>query len=143
MKVIQVAMNVTLGFFVLALLQVIGCAGPKPVLYPNDHFKEVGEERAEQDIADCCELADEHISSNPGTQIATDTLLGAGVGSTTGAVGGAVSGNAGRGAAIGAATGATAGFLRGLFRSSRPNRTYMNYVNRCLKERGYEPTGWD
>ena len=69
--------------------------------------------------------------------------VGGAVGSAAGAVGGAVVGHAGRGAMIGAASGATAGFLRGLFRRSPPSNAYKQFVLRCLKERGYDPVGWE
>ncbi|MGH7254960.1 MAG: hypothetical protein ACREI3_04210, partial [Nitrospirales bacterium] len=32
---------------------LVGCAGPKPILYPNAHFQEVGEAAAKQDIREC------------------------------------------------------------------------------------------
>jgi hypothetical protein len=44
---------------------------------------------------------------------------------------------------VGAASGATAGFLRGLFRRSPPSIAYKQVVQRCLKERGYDPVGWE
>jgi len=69
--------------------------------------------------------------------------VGAGVGAAGGAVGGAVVGAAGSGSAIGAASGATMGLLRGLFSSPSPSQAYMRFVDRCLKERGYEPMGWE
>jgi len=59
-----------------------------------------------------------------------------------GAAGGAVRGSPGTGAAVGAATGTTAGFLRGLFKAGEPSPVYKNFVNHCLRERGYEPVGW-
>jgi hypothetical protein len=69
--------------------------------------------------------------------------VGAGVGAAGGAVGGAISGGAGIGAAIGAASGAVIGFLSSLFgRRPGPNATYTNFVDRCLREKGYEPIGW-
>lgn len=130
--------------FVLFLWTVGGCAGPRPVLYPNEHLKQVGEAQAERDIAECRKLAEQHVSNHAGERIAGQTAVGAATGAATGAVGSAVSGgSAGTGAAVGAATGATYGFLRGLFSSTKPSRTYRNFVNRCLKERGYEPIGWE
>ncbi len=120
-----------------------GCAGPQPVLYPNDHYKEVEEVQRQQDIAECRELADEHTSSQKGEQVAESTVTGAGVGAANGAVGGAITGSAGTGAAIGAAAGATARLIRGMFRANQPRRAYMRFVNKCLTERGYEPTGWE
>lgn len=120
-----------------------GCSGPKPILHPNDHFQEVGEAQAEQDIAECKEFAEEHVSSNEGKQVAGSTVLGAGTGAASGAVGGAIRGSAGIGAAIGAVAGAVTGFIRGLFLASTPNRTYQNFVDRCLEERGYALSGWE
>lgn len=45
---------------------------------------------------------------------------------------------------IGAASGAVWGLLTGLFSagSSAPSQAYVNFVNRCLQEKGYEVTGW-
>jgi hypothetical protein len=76
-------------------------------------------------------------------ELATGTAVGAGVGAAGGAVGGAIGGGAGIGAAIGAASGAVVGFLGAIFgRRSAPSAAYTNFVDRCLRERGYEPTGW-
>ncbi|MDH5426881.1 MAG: glycine zipper family protein [Nitrospirota bacterium] len=125
---------------------IVGCAGPQPVLYPNAHLQEVGKDLAEEDVAACEELAEDYVSkSNAGEKVATRTVAGGAIGAAGGAVGGAIAGNVGIGAAIGAAVGATQGFLQGLFGASRsePSPAYRNFVNRCLKERGYEPMGWD
>jgi hypothetical protein len=125
---------------------LLGCSGPKPILYPNPHFQTVGREAADRDIAACRTVAKE-AGSRPGQNkaghVAGSTVIGAGVGAASGAAGGAVVGAAGRGSAIGAVGGAVAGFLRGLFRPSRPSQAYMGVVNRCLKERGYDPVGWE
>ncbi len=29
------------------------------------------------------------------------------------------------------------------FRASRPSLTYKTFVNRCLREKGYDPIGWE
>ena len=128
---------------VMSLL-LLSCTGPKPVLYPNDHYETVGHEQAELDITECRNLADAHTSSsNKGREVAQGTAVGAGVGAASGAVIGAIQGSAGKGAAIGAAVGATGGLLRSVLRKSGPSRTYKNFVNTCLKERGYKPIGWE
>lgn len=131
---------------ILAFDLLVGCAGPKPVLYPNAHLLEVGEDLADEDVAACEALAEDYVSkSNAGEKVAGRTVVGGAIGAAGGAVGGAIAGNVGIGAAIGAAVGATQGFLQGLFGASRsePSPAYENFVNRCLKERGYEPMGWD
>lgn len=98
----------------LGLVTAVACAGPRPILYPNDHLKAVGQTAADQDIGECRAMA-EGAGTAPGEKSGTEavgsTVVGAGVGAATGAVGGAVVGAAGRGSAIGAASGATAGFL--------------------------------
>jgi len=131
---------------ICVLLLLSGCAGPKPILYPNAHLQVVGQETAKDDIAECREMA-EAAGAKEGQgkagQVAGRTAAGAGVGAASGAVGGAISGAAGAGSLIGAASGATIGLLSGIF--SRPNlgQGYINFVNRCLSEKGYEPVGWE
>ncbi len=130
---------------VIALL-VAGCSAHKPILYPNEHYQQVGAEAAEADIKDCMALAEEagaSASQGKTAQVATSTVGGAAIGSAAGAVGGAIRGHPGRGATIGAASGATAGFLRGLFKKAPPSGAYKQYVDRCLRDRGYDPTGWE
>ncbi len=121
----------------------IGCSGPKPILYPNDHLQQVGPTQAELDIEECNQLAEEYVESNPGATVAGNTVVGGAAGGATGAVGGAISGGAGTGAAVGAAMGATVGLIRGLFQASQPSPVHKNFVNKCLGERGYESIGWE
>ncbi len=133
-------------FLIIACIYLVGCAGSQPILYPNTHLQEVGDEVADQDLAACETLAEDYVSkSNAAEKVAGQTVLGGAIGATGGVVGGAIAGNVGIGAAIGAAVGATQGFLQGLIGASRsePNPTYRNFVNRCLRERGYEPIGWN
>ncbi|MBI4413301.1 MAG: cell envelope biogenesis protein OmpA [candidate division NC10 bacterium] len=126
-----------------AVLTLSACAASRPVLYSNAHLARVGQAQAEQDTAACRELADQYIASGgAGGTVAGSTAVGGGAGAAIGAAGGAVRGSPGTGAAVGAATGATAGFLRGLFKASEPSPVYKNFVNHCLRERGYEPVGW-
>ena len=129
------------GMFLL-----LACAGPKPVLYPNDHYQSVGAQAAEQDIAECRQLA-ESAGAKPGdgkaAQTARRTAKGAAVGGAAGAVGGAIVGAAGTGAAVGAASSATAAMVRSVFSSKTPSQAYMHFVDRCLWDRGYELVGWN
>ena len=127
---------------VALLAGITGCAGPKPVLYPNDHLHAVGREVAEEDIADCMDRATADIGRGRQGEAVGGAATGSATGAAAGAAGGAVVGRAGRWAAIGAAAGAARGFMRGLFRSVEPDATYRSYVNRCLGDLGYEPVGW-
>jgi hypothetical protein len=33
--------------------------------------------------------------------------------------------------------------MRSLFRTDQPSQAYRSFVDRCLRERGYEPVGWE
>ncbi len=127
---------------VLASL-VVGCASSRPVLYPNSHLSRVGKQVAKEDVDACLELASDDVGSGRGAgDLAEGAVVGGATGAATGAAGGAVAGRAGRWAAIGAAAGATRQMMHGLFRSREPDAVYRAYVNRCLRERGYDPVGW-
>ena len=76
---------------IVVCFQLTGCASPRPVLYPNAYLKSVGQTQADQDIAECQEIAEEHVSaSNTAKNIAKSTATGAGMGAAGGAVGGAI-----------------------------------------------------
>ncbi len=124
-----------------SILFFSGCA-QGPVLYPNAHLKAVGEERARRDIKECDRLAKEYVKSPAGLEVAKNTAGGAAAGTAIGGAMGSVTGNLGRGAAVGAAGGAAAGLFRGAARASKPSPVHRNFVDRCLRERGYEPIGW-
>jgi hypothetical protein len=137
---------VLLGLVFGLVVGLGACAGPKPVLYPNSHYQAVGQAAAERDIADCRRVADQagaRRGSGQGEAAAGGAVAGGAIGGAAGAAGGAIAGAPGTGAAIGAASGAAAGLVRSLFRSDGPSQAYRNVVDRCLRERGYEPVGWD
>jgi hypothetical protein len=129
-----------------------GCARlQKPVLYPNVKLREAGPEQAQRDIEDCRRLAAQHVEGTAGRDIGRGAAVGGVTSGAAGAVGGAVYGamrgrGAGAGAAVGAATGAaagaTAGAVRGAVKQTEPSPVYKEFVNRCLRERGYDVIGW-
>lgn len=137
----------------VVLLALAGCAVKRPTLYPNEKYNSVGKAQADQDIADCEAKAKEYVktggvNSQMAKDAAKNTAGGAVVGAAGGAVGGAIGGNVGQGAAVGAASGATAGLvgtlLGGLFSGgSGPDPVYANFVETCLREKGYQPIGWN
>lgn len=130
-----------LGLVLAATLS--GCAAKRPVLYPNYHLTMVGQATAASDIDACMELARNHgAGADRGEQIAKDTATGAAVGGATGAAVGAVVGNLGKGAGAGAAGGAAGALTRGVIRSGDPDPIFRRFVEKCLREKGYEPIGW-
>jgi len=135
---LRILLPVSIIFIFLA-----GCASRGgPVLYPNAHLKAVGKEQAEIDIGECERLADEYIKTNTGGDVAGSTAAGGAGGAVVGGAVGAVTGNIGKGAGIGGAAGAAGGLVRGIAKSSKPSQVYKNFVSRCLREKGYEPIGW-
>lgn len=139
-------MGVSIGFIALA-----GCTMQRPVLYPNEHLKRVGSSAAERDIDDCMRQAEEYVASNGrsvnGVQsAATGAATSATIGAAAGAAGGAVVGRGVTGAAIGAASGGAASAARsvihGLTGKQNPSPLYKNFVNRCLRDKGYDAIGW-
>jgi len=125
----------------LAVALLGACASNQPVVYQAGGTAGGNVEAA---IAECKQLAEE-AGARPGGAAGTTakrTAEGAAVGAATGAVGGAIAGNAGEGAAIGAATGATVNLIRNLFNEPAPNPAYRAYVERCLRDRGYDVVGW-
>jgi hypothetical protein len=137
--------NVIIGVGMLAALTA--CASePHPILYPNDHLHAVGQAQADADLAECramAETAGASGGSGQGERAAKGAGVGGAIGGATGAVGGAILGRPGTGAAVGAATGATAGLLHSLFTRGEPSQAYRGFVDRCLRERGYDPVGWE
>jgi hypothetical protein len=129
--------------FTFICLLLMACSQKRPVLYPNYHLQQVGEEAAQNDIDECIRSAKEYgASSSSNGEVAKRTAEGGAVGAAGGAASGAVFGSAGRGAAAGAAGGAAVGFVRGLFGSREPDPVFRRFVEKCLREKGYEPVGW-
>jgi hypothetical protein len=131
---------VTVGAVLFALS---GCATQRPVLYPNAKYNQVGPDVAQRDVDDCIRLAEQHgVSHSGGEKVARSGAEGAAVAGAAGAAAGAVRGNVGQGAAVGAAAGAAAGATRGAIHSGEPGSVYRGFVQRCLRERGYDVIGW-
>lgn len=128
---------------VLLTVGLLGCASSRPVLYPNPKLNQSGPAVSKLAVEDCQRKADAaNVDDGQAAEVAKSTGVGAAVGAATGAAVGAVLGNAGRGAATGAAGGGAHGLIGGLFRSSGPSPLYRAYVDRCLRDQGYEVLGW-
>lgn len=142
--------------FVLVLLIFFvflnGCSSPRPIIYPNAYYKTVGKEQAEADIDIAMENAKKfglkpNLYGDEAAEATTSTAVGAATGAATGAVIGRSASAAGTGAAAGAAGGAAAGstriFFNWLFGSTKPSQAYRKFVEKQLKEKGYEIIGWE
>ncbi len=127
---------------VLSMILLLAGCTVSPVLYPNAHLSNVGNDQAQRDIALCREQADLYVKSDAAKEAARETAIGGIGGAVIGGAMGAVDGNFGRGVGIGAAGGAAAGLVGGIIQASQPDPLYINFVNRCLNEKGYEIIGW-
>lgn len=133
-------------FLLLLTLSFLIAACPacakKPALYPNDHYKKVGKPKASEDIQYCLDLADQSVGKESRGKTAVKT--GAKGGLIGGAIGlgiGIITGSPGTSALAGAAGGAAGGAASGAVQDNADS-VYRNFVNRCLREKGYEPIGW-
>ena len=101
---------------------------------------------AERDIAECevlAEAAGAQQGSGEAGRLAESTAVGVGIGAAGGAVAGAITGSPGLGTGVGAASGAVVGLLGGVLSGrSKTSTVYQGFVDRCLRERGYDPIGW-
>jgi uncharacterized membrane protein len=145
-------MNKTIGRIGLIsalIMSMSACSSHRPVLSSNEQLMRVGSSVAEGDVDDClarAEVASSERAQTPGENVVAGAATSSVVGAAAGGAGGAVVGDAARGAAAGAVGGAvaslTAGLLRGLFASKPPDPLHRQFVERCLREKGYEPAGW-
>lgn len=126
---------------------VAGCSSsPKrPLLYPNLHLNRVGGHVAQQDIDACMQLArTSGVNVTKDGEVGRKAVGGAAIGgASTGAYGLVRGGNdVGERALAGAAAGAAAGAVRGGIQSTEQSPLFMNFVNKCLSDKGYSVIGW-
>lgn len=101
-------------------------------------------EIANTDVDSCIALANgSGANQSEVSQTVKQTTEGAVVGGATGAAVGAVLGNAGQGAATGAAGAATGRFTRSILNSDKTDPVFQRFVNRCLRDKGYDVVGWN
>lgn len=124
------------------------CAGPEPLLRSNKQLQLYGREKARQEIA-VCRRKVEATGVGPGVHqtgnAATGAVLGVTLGGAVGASAGVIGGLPGVtiGAAAGAGLGLVIGLLGGTFKPLVPELSYSDAVEKCLREKGYEVSGWE
>lgn len=146
---VTTVLSLTLAAIVLAGCAHRGARSPdaRAVLYPNAAFKQMGEDRA-QDELELCMSAARRAGLTPEEQdnaVGQGAAKGAAVVGTAAAVASLVRGRSvdsavtagARGAAVGGAPGAVAGAF-----NEKPNMTYRHFVQRCVSEKGLEIIGW-
>jgi outer membrane lipoprotein SlyB len=131
---------------VLLLVILAGCASTaevQPVLYPNARLQQAGRAAADQEIQECRQLARDHgVRETRDGEVARKSAGGAAIGGAAGGAWGLVSGDAVERALAGAAAGAATGAVRGTLQSGETSPLFKNFVQKCLRDRGYEVIGW-
>ena len=139
-------MTRTLTFIITAMLAagISSCAStPEPKLYPNHHLQQVGNQAAVRDIAECKQLArTSGVNELKDGEAGRKAAGGAAMGGAAGGAYGVFRGDAVERGLGGAAAGAAVGTVRGTMQSSETSSVFKNFVNRCMRERGYEVIGW-
>lgn len=127
------------ALLVACCVALAGCSTSRPVVYEGGSVSQA-------DIDACERLARQAgADGNKAGEVARDTAIGAAAGGAATGVYGAVRGysDVGNRTAAGAAAGAAVGMIRGAVRTSEPSSAFKAYVNRCLRERGYDVVGWN
>ncbi len=131
-------------FFILIALLLLACpaCAKKPVLYPNEQYREAGKAKVSEDIEYCMDFADKSVGKTSRGKTSVKTGVKGGlIGGAVGLGIGIVTGSPGSSALAGAAGGAAGGAVGGAMQDNQ-DTLYKEFVERCLKEKGYEPMGW-
>lgn len=127
---------------------VTGCVAPEPMLRSNKKLQLYGRDMAQQEIKACREEVEQaglapgvHQSGNAATGAFLGGLLGSAVGASAGIVGGLPGVTIG--AAAGGGLGLVIGLFGGTFKPLVPDPPYIDAFEQCMKEKGYEVTGWE
>ena len=131
----------------LVVVAVTGCAGPEPIFKSTTYLQLHGQEQAQDEAGVCAVKAERaglqhgtNRSGNAGAGAALGVIGGAAVGASAGLVGGPT--GIAIGAAAGGAVGGVLGLFAGTYKPLQPQQDYAAFVERCLKEKGYETDGW-
>jgi hypothetical protein len=117
------------------------------MLKSNKQLVLYGKDMAEQEVNLCQQKAERaglhhgtNRSGNAGAGAVLGVIGGAAVGASSGLVGGPT--GVAIGAAAGGAVGGILGLIAGAYKPVAPQQDYTAFVERCLKEKGYEVEGW-
>lgn len=137
---------------VLAVGVLAGCAGSgaaRPVLYPNAMLDRVGEAQGRIEANACMARAQAAglSPSQANNEVGRSAGEGAAVGGVASMVGALITGRGGEGmlrsGVAGAAVGGSAGAVSGAFHNDTSSSVYRSYVQRCLRDKGFDVIGWN
>ena len=116
----------------------------RPVLYPNKQLTSTSREIVDRDIDNCIRLGKEYVASKTRAgEVAVRTTRNAAIAAATGAaISAIVGGNVGEAAAAGAAGAGTATVASEVTKPADVDPLFRNFVEKCLRDKGYEVMGW-
>lgn len=135
---------ITVFFCCLLLLTMAACSTCRPVLYPNEHYQEVGSEQAEKDILKAIKnakkqgLDDASASNEQLAKTAGKTAARTGVNTAVNAA----SGSVGVSTAASAAGSGMGLLIDWLFVKKQPDPLFKKHVELTLAKQGYQVLGW-
>ena len=125
-------------------LLMTACSTCRPVLYPNKHYQEVGDEQAQKDVQSAIEIAkkqgldDSSASSESLARSASKTAARTGV-NTAASV---ATGTVGVSSAAGAASSGLGLLIDWMFAKKQPKPLFKKHVELTLRKQGYQILGW-
>jgi predicted lipid-binding transport protein (Tim44 family) len=131
----------------LLIIILLTSCSYRPIFAPNQKFKNVGEQKANQDAEQCSEEADKYLKASNKRRAAKEGARGAGIGAIFGAAWGLLTGDRTailKSVAIGAGVG---GAVKGggVLAEDKltPSQIKQRYVSMCLGSKGYSILGWE
>jgi len=101
----------------LSSIVIAACVSERPVLYPNELVRVAGAAAAEREIDDCMQRAEDFVGKARRGEVVVEETITGGLGLTGGMA------------------------LDSTFKQD-PTPVYRTFVNRCLRQKGYEPLAW-
>ncbi len=126
------------------MLFLTACSTCEPVLYPNNHYKEVGHEQAQKDVQAAIDMAkknglDDSSRSNKAlAKSASKAAANTGVNAAVSIASGSIA----SGTAISAAGNGLRFLIDWMFVKKNPGPLFKKHVELTLKQQGYQILGW-
>ncbi|MCP5406319.1 MAG: cell envelope biogenesis protein OmpA [Chromatiaceae bacterium] len=135
----------SLLLLLLLPLSLAGCAsGPKrPLFYFSSHEQPVSKVQSDWDTDQCMALARQAgVAENRDGEVGRKAASGALLGGIAAGAWSLVRGGGGENLLAGAVAGGATGAAKGAIDSTEQSPIFRRYVERCLRERGYDVIGW-
>lgn len=129
----------------LQMLLLAGCATapPRPLFYFGSYEEPVSKVQSDRDTDECMALARQAgVQENRDGQVGRKAASGALLGGIAAGAWSLIRGNGGDTVVAGAVAGGATGAAKGAIDSTEQNPIFRRYVERCLRERGYDVIGW-